>query len=398
MPNVIFPKGVHIERIALVLQGGGALGAYQAGVYQALHENGFAPDWVAGTSIGAINAAIIAGNIYENRIPRLREFWQTVAHADPVDVAALPQQWRRAYDDAGVTSTMLWGQPGMFAPRIPNPALLFAGAAPDRASYYDTSPLRETLLRLVDFECVNQHYIRLSLGAVHVRTGRSRYFDSLFQHIGPEHVMASGALPPGFPAVQVEGELYWDGGIVSNTPLEVVFDDVPRVNTLCFMVDLFNPDGPEPASLPDVYARHKDIAYANRSERGIRDYQEKHNLRRAVRALYKALPADKRDDPKLKALAALGCRTTMEIVHLSYAGKPWESATRDANFSAAAVRERWDQGYRDAAQVIEQAAWLEPVPPDAGLVVYEQRRQAADVQAGWRSSAQALPVARGDWP
>lgn len=387
-----FPKGAHIDRIALVLQGGGALGAYQAGVYQALHEKGFAPDWVAGTSIGGINAALIAGNVFDNRVPRLREFWQTVARADPVDLSALPQEWRRAYDVAGVTTTMLCGQPGMFAPRVPSPSLPFVSIPPAQASYYDTSPLRETLLRLVDFDCVNQHYIRLSLGTVHVKTGQSRYFDSLFQHIGPEHVMASGALPPGFPPVAVDGELYWDGGIISNTPLEVVLDDVPRVNTLCFMVDLFNPNGPEPASLSEVYARHKDIAYANRSERGIRDYQEKHNLRRAVGALYQALPEDKRNDPKLKALAALGCRTTMEIVHLSYAAKPWETATRDADFSAAAIRERWDQGYRDAAQVIEQAAWLAPVPSDVGVVVYEQHRQAPDAQATVRYADAPVPA------
>ena len=372
--TVSFPKGAHIERIALVLQGGGALGAYQAGVYQALHEKGFAPDWVAGTSIGAINAALIAGNVFDNRVARLSEFWQTVARADPWDVSALPQESRRAYDIAGVTATMLCGQPGMFVPRIPSPLLPIMPSAAQQTSYYDTSPLRETLLRLVDFDCVNQRYIRLSLGAVHIKTGQSRYFDSMFQHIGPEHVMASGALPPGFPPMPVDGELYWDGGIVSNTPLEVVLDDVPRVNTLCFMVDLFNPIGPEPASLAEVYVRHKDIAYANRSERGIRDYQEKHNLRRAVGALYKALPENKRNDPKLKELAALGCRTTMEIVHLSYAGKPWETSTRDADFSAAAVRERWDQGYQDAKQAIEQAAWLEPVPPDVGVVVYEQNQ------------------------
>ncbi len=382
-----FPKGAQIERIALVLQGGGALGAYQAGVYQALHEKGFAPDWVAGTSIGAVNAALIAGNIFEHRLPRLREFWQTVARADPVDVSALPEEWRRTYDIAGVTATMLYGQPGMFAPRIPSPALPFVSAAPEQTSYYDTSPLRGTLLQLVDFDCINQHYIRLSLGAVHVKTGRTRYFDSMFQRIGPEHVMASGALPPGFPPVEVEGDLYWDGGIVSNTPLEVVLDDLPRVNTLCFMIDLFDPNGPEPTSLAEVYARHKDIAYANRSERGIRDYQEKHNLRRVIDALYQVLPKGQRDDPRLKELAALGCRTTMEVVHLRYAGKPWETATRDADFSEAAIRERWDQGYRDAAQVIEEAAWLAPVPPDVGVVVYEQPLRTADEMATTRDAA-----------
>lgn len=385
-----FPKSADIERIALVLQGGGALGAYQAGVYQALHEKGFAPDWVAGTSIGAVNAALIAGNVFDNRVARLREFWKTVARADPWDVSSLPQEWRRTYDIAGVATTMLYGLPGMFVPRIPDPSLPVLSGSATQASYYDTSPLRDTLLRLVDFNCVNQQYIRLSLGAVHVKTGQPRYFDSLFQRIGPEHVMASGALPPGFPPVPVDGELYWDGGIVSNTPLEVVLDDMPRVNTLCFMVDLFNPNGPEPVSLPEVYARHKDIAYANRSERGILQYQEKHNLRRAVRALYNALPENKRNDPKMKKLAALGCHTTMEIVHLIYAGKPWETSTRDVDFSEAAVRERWDQGYQDAAQVIERAAWLEPVPPNVGVIVYAQNQQVQENTVNAPASGQKV--------
>lgn len=372
-----FPKGAHIQRIALVLQGGGALGAYQAGVYQALQEKGFAPDWVAGTSIGAVNAALIAGNAFEQRLDRLREFWRTVARTDLWDVSRLPRELRQAYDAGGIATTVWYGQPGMFTPRIPNPSLGFTAASAESASYYDTSPLRDTLNRMVDFDYLNQHHIRLSLGAVHVRSGRPRYFDSLFQHIGPEHILASGALPPGFPPVAVEGELYWDGGIVSNTPLEVVLDDVPRVNTLCFMVDLFNPLGPEPKSLPEVYARHKDIAYANRSERGIREYQEKHNLRRAVRALYKALPESKRNDPKLKELAELGCHTTMEVVHLSYRGKAWETATRDADFSAAAISERWGQGYQDASLALRQAAWMAPVPPHVGVVVYEHNPDAS---------------------
>jgi NTE family protein len=366
-----FPKGTHIQRIALVLQGGGALGAYQAGVYQALHENGFDPDWVAGTSIGAINAAIIAGNDPGQRLARLRTFWDTVARADPWNLTGLPQAVRQAYDASGVAATMLYGLPGMFIPRIPYPWQAFSPGFADHSSYYDTAPLYQTLLRLVDFDYLNRHEVRLSLGAVHVKTGKPRYFDSLFQQIGPEHIMASGALPPSFPPVPVDGELYWDGGIVSNTPLEVVLDDVPRVNTLCFMVDLFSPAGPEPNSIAEVYARHKDISYANRSERGIREFEEKHNLRRAVRALYKALPEAESRDPELKRLAELGCRTTMEIVHLSYGGKPWETATRDADFSSLAIGERWDQGYADGLRVIARAAWLQPVPANAGVVVYD---------------------------
>jgi NTE family protein len=190
--------------------------------------------------------------------------------------------------------------------------------------------------------------------------------------------MASGALPPSFPPVSVDGELYWDGGIVSNTPLEVVLDDVPRVNTLCFMVDLFSQVGPEPNSIADVYARHKDISYANRSERGIREYEEKHNLRRAVRALYKALPEAQGHDPEMKRLGELGCHTTMEIVHLSYGGEPWETATRDADFSSLAIGERWGKGYADGLRAIARAEWLQPVPANAGVVVYGADEQSEE--------------------
>lgn len=229
----------------------------------------------------------------------MRTFWDAVSGFDPWNKKGLPDAVCKACSAGAVASTMVFGQPGMFAPRMTLPSSFFLCGSAGQTSYYDTSPLHDTLLQLVDFDCLSRHEVRLSLGAVHVRTGRTRYFDSLFQRIGPEHILASGALSPGFPAVAVDGEPYWDGRIVSSTPLEVVLDDAPRVNTLCIMVDLFDPVGPEPASMADVHARHNDITYANRSERGIREFEEKHNLRRAIRALYKALPEQKRRDPEL---------------------------------------------------------------------------------------------------
>ena len=356
-------------RITLVLQGGGALGAYQAGVCQALEEAGFAPDWVAGTSIGAIIGAIIAGNAPERRVSRLREFWRRVSRPDPVDPALLPEQARQLYGAWSWLSAAWSGQPGFFTPR-PFPPLTPTGTA-QTASWYDTHPLHELLTELVDFERLNRQGVRFSLGAVHLRTGKLRYFDSLFQTIRVEHVMASGALPPGFPAVEVDGELWWDGGIYSNTPIEVVLDDYPRRDTLCFMIDLFSASGPEPRSIPEVMVRQKDIEFASRSRQHIENYARIHNLRRAVRALHRRMGESERADPAVHAAAGLGCHTTMRIVHFTSPAGAWELATRDADFSRATLETRQASGYRDGLRAIAAAPWEAPLPPDQGVAVYE---------------------------
>lgn len=359
------------RRIALVLQGGGALGAYQAGVYQALEEFELAPEWVAGTSIGAINGAIIAGNEPGERLPRLKEFWRTVSRPDLGGVNQASDFMRQVASFMSAMQTALTGQRGFFSPRIFPPLVGGPDGSAKQASFYDTSELRALLCRLVDFDCLNRGAVRFSLGAVHVKSGQLRYFDNRFQAIAPEHVMASGALPPGFPAVEVDGELWWDGGIYSNTPLEVVLDDYPRYSTLCFMVDLFNPAGPEPRTIPEVETRHKNIMYATRSRQHIEAYAKIHNMRIAIGELYHMLPEEKRDDPEAKSLAGLGCRTTMEIVHLGYADRDWELATKDVDFSKTAVEDRWAKGYRDALRAIDRAPWLGPVPPHVGVVVHE---------------------------
>ena len=359
------------KRIALVLQGGGALGAYQVGVYQALQEHGFTPDWIAGTSIGAINGAIIAGNSRENCLARLEEFWRTVARQDFFSPEKLPEPARQAYGFWSAMASVWLGQPGFFTPRPIPPFTATPSSSPEGASYYDTAPLRELLGRLVDFDLLNNNGIRFSMGVVHVKTGRLRYFDSRFDRIGAQHVMASGALPPGFPAVAIDNELYWDGGVYSNTPLEVVLDDHPRRDTLCFMVDLFNAAGPAPLSIPEVLTRQKDIQYATRSREHIDTYQKIHNLRRAVRELHAKLDVALHDDPEVKSLAALGCHTTMQIVHLTYPEPKWEISSKDADFSWSAIEERWQRGYADAMRALNQAPWEQPTPPHAGVVVYE---------------------------
>ena len=365
-----FPMRPGTQRVALVLQGGGALGAYQAGVFQALDEHGFTPDWVGGTSIGAINGSIIAGNPPGQRVERLKRFWNAVLHKDPIDLHRLPDVVRQTYSYWMATASMIGGRPHFFSPHPFLPFGVGDVGSPDTASFYDTRPLRESLLESIDIDCLNNGSIRFSVGAVHVTSGRLRYFDSSFQRIGIEHVLASSALPPAFPPVLVDGEWYWDGGIYSNTPLDVVLDDYPRVNTLCFMVDLWSACGDEPHSISQTLDRQKEIMYASRSDRNIETYEAMHNLRRVIRELYGQLSETKRKDPKMRKLAERGCHTTMDIVHLGNRDRSWELASKDLDFSHTAIEERWQLGYADAMRVLDRAAWMDPVDPLVGVVVH----------------------------
>ncbi|MGQ0656785.1 MAG: patatin-like phospholipase family protein [Chromatiales bacterium] len=372
------------NRIALVLQGGGALGAYQAGVYEALEEHGFAPDWVVGTSIGAINGAIIAGNAPNARLARLRDYWRTVSRADFLPVSYLSDRLRKIYSFWSAMQTMMAGWPGFFEPRLIDPiAEACSRLPPDAASFYDTSELRATLERLVDFQLIRQSPVRLTVGAVHVTSGELAEFDNASQIIGPEHIMASGALPPGFPAVRIDGELYWDGGVYSNTPLDVVLDDDARVDTLCFMVDLWNPRGREPCSISEVLTRSKDILYASRSRSHVESYCDVHNLRRAFQVAYKKLPLALKNDPEVSALEHrlrdLDHPNTTHVVRLVYPAREWELDSKDFNFSWTAIEERWEQGYRDAARALKLSAWLKPTPRHTRVVLHEL---SAEEQSG----------------
>jgi NTE family protein len=280
-----------------------------------------------------------------------------------------------------VWGTTVFGRPGFFAPRWFNPFLGFPVGTGETASFYETAPLRATLHRLIDFELLNAGPVRLSVGTVNVLTGAQRYFDSKLERIGPEHLLASGALPPGFPGVRIDGELYWDGGIYSNTPIEVVLDELPRVNTLCILLSLFNPAGVEPRSVHEVETRRKDITYATRAHHHVVEYRRIHNLRRTIRSLYALLPEDVRDNPEVREMASFGCVTTMHIVELMYPTRGWELAFKDADFSEAAIRERWELGYRDATALAERRPWEDPVPPGTGVVVHEVR-SSRDLEAG----------------
>ena len=363
-------KRCDFERIALVLQGGGALGAYQVGVFEALDEAGCCPQWFAGTSIGALNAAIMAGNKAPDRLAKLSSFWQAISRPDGWtgdgqcdDMRKLINQWHAA-------EAVVWGQPGFFRPRAFNPWFSTAGTA-DTLSYYDCTPLADALGNVLDLAQINAGDVRLSVGAVDVASGRQKYFDSARDTISLAHIMASGALPPAFPAVEIDGDMYWDGGVVSNTPLDVVLDDEPRVSTLCFMIDLWDAVGPLPRNMDDVQEREKDIRYASRSERHIASYRRTHNLRRAVTAMWNRLPAEARADPTLEQLAWLGCTTTMQIVHLVYQNTKYETASKDYEFSRASIAEHRAAGYRDARRALDEKPWDNPVAPHQGVVVHE---------------------------
>lgn len=364
-------------RTALVLQGGGALGAYQAGIYQALHEADLAPDWVVGTSIGAINAALIAGNPPETRVARLKEFWDRIAHRDNVDMERVSDETRHFNTWLATVDATMRGVPGFYSPRLFSLFPLDMTVTPEMASFYDTTPLKNTLSDLIDFDYLNADGgIRLTVNAVKVTSGQLVSFDSEKQKIETDHIMASGALPPGFPAIRIEGELYWDGGLYSNTPLETVLNDLPQRDTLCFMVDLWNATGPEPTSLDHVQTRQKDVMFASRSQRHIENYLSIHDMQHTIRDLYDRIP-DKQKTPADKAmLATLGCDTTIHIVRLPYGGQDWHMPSKDINFSKGSLEWRWEEGYNDATRAIQHGGWRIKNHDHTGIIIHELPKAA----------------------
>jgi NTE family protein len=354
---------------ALVLQGGGALGAYQAGVVAGVFEKHKALDWVAGVSIGAVNAALIAGNPPELRVARLREFWNLVSSGP---AQRLPPVWadRAWFNQWSATSAAMFGVPGFFSPRR-SPALLLGGAAPV-LSYYDTAPLKSTLERLVDFDRINQCEMRFSVGAVNVRSGNSIYFDNRVQRIGPEHIMASGALPPGFAPVHIDGEDYWDGGIVSNTPLQYVLDTHPRDEALMVLqVDLFSARGTMPRTLAETMERQKDITYSSRTRMNTDALASNMNLQQAVADLISKLPAALRNDASVAAVCAQLTHQPIEIVHLIYRDKPYELDSKDYEFSRASVDEHWEAGLRDISNTLDHPEWLRSASQSNGVTTFD---------------------------
>jgi len=360
-------------RRALVLQGGGALGSYQAGVFEALARKGRHPDWVAGVSIGAINAALIAGNAPSKRVERLHEFWDLVSSAPGQQ---LPPWFgdRALQNQTSANAAMLHGIPGFFRPRLANqlPLLILGNSAPE-LSYYDTSPLRQTLERLVDFDRINACEMRFSVGAVDVVTGDTKYFDNADGiTIGPEHIMASGALPPGFPPVQVGQHFYWDGGIVSNTPLQYVLDAQPHTEALVvWQVDLFSAHGVMPTTMSEVMERQKDITYSSRTRRNTDALASNLNLQQAIADLIDKLPAALKNDPSVAAVQAQLTHQPIDIFHLIYRDQPYETECKDYEFSRATVEEHWAAGMRDMSQTLAHPEALRSEVQTNGVTTFD---------------------------
>src|ERR1700682_1202465 len=370
----------------LVLQGGGALGSYQAGAYQALCHHDFEPEWVAGISIGAINAAIIAGNPREKRVGRLKEFWETVSAPVPWNPVVKGDRARSLFNETSAALIATFGVPGFFTPRIP-PAPLWPQGSPQSQSYYDTAPLKKTLEHLVDFDRINDLQCRLSVGAVSVTTGNFKYFDNfefrkLGKKIGPEHIMASGALPPGFPSVEIEGEHYWDGGIASNTPLDFVLDEGIDRDLLIFQVDLFSARGELPETLLEAAEREKDIRFSSRTRMNTDKNKQIHNARMAVRDLIGKLPDYLKNDPSVELLRKASKENTVTVVHLIYRSKNYETNSKDYDFSHVAMVEHWGAGTRDVHLSMRQKEWLERPQSGETMVTYDLTGEDIEAPGG----------------
>jgi NTE family protein len=371
------------EQIALLLQGGGALGAYQGGVYQALAEARVEPDWVAGISIGGLNAALIAGNPPEHRVDRLREFWCGVtegwsaALANPGGVLTgdLARTWLNGLS-AGFT--LMGGVPGFFAPRLPPPWLAPAGSL-EATSYYDTAPLRSTLERLIDFDRINgAGALRLSVGAVNVRSGNFVYFDNSTHVIGPEHVMASGALPPGFPAVEIEGERYWDGGLVSNTPLQWVLNSEPRRDTLAFQVDLWSARGEFPKTIAEVMTRQKEIQFSSRTRASSDRFKNNQKLRKALAVLLDKLPPELKDSPEVAVLCPLAVNKVYNLIQLICLPRQYESDSKDYEFSRRSMEDHWQAGYIDTVRTLRHPEVLRRPENLEGVLTFDVHRDGRE--------------------
>ena len=353
-------------RVVLVLQGGGALGAYQLGVYEALHGAGIEPDWVIGTSIGAINGALIAGNPPALRVQRMRSFWEQVAHTPHAVDVFDPLGAGRALNNM---ATAFFGIPAFFTP---NPMALFGASAPagvESAAYYSTAPLRRSLTELVDFGQINDHRsTRLTVGAVNVTSGVMTYFDSSKRRIEADHVMASGALPPAFGAVRIDGEPYWDGGIYSNTPIEAVLDDNPRRDSMIFAVNVWHQTAAEPRSIREVLARQKDIQFASRADSHLAKQKQIHRLRHVIRELSRELTPEMAAADHIRELTAWGCGTTVHVAHLVAPRIDGEDQSKDIDFSKAGIAARRAAGYADTLRMIERSPWQEPCDPIEGVI------------------------------
>ncbi len=377
------PRLPPYETVALVLQGGGALGAYQAGVYQGLHDAGIEPTCLAGISIGALNIAIIAGNPPETRLARLAEFWETICQ--PNYGVALPPFIEQSFFDLNDTvrqsmsawhaaSAMMNGQKGFFSPRFP-PASQIMPGNPKTASYYDTSELKSTLERLCDFDRINSGAHQVSVGAVNVRTGNFVYFENTKIRLRAEHFMASGALPPAFAAVEIDGDYYWDGGLVSNTPLAQVLESHPLRDTLAFQVDLWSARGVVPSTMSEVSDRIKDIQYSSRTRLVTEQLRWTQYMRHMLQRMLEDIPPEARERNSYYRLAQeLACGKRYNVIHLIYRNKPYEQHYKDFQFGLATMREHWSSGLQDISETLRHPDNLAMPDNVSGFVTHDVHR------------------------
>ncbi len=388
--KVIVPKPVKVDNklpfecVALLLQGGGALGAYQGGVYQALVESGIRPSWVAGISIGAVNSAIIAGNAPSQSLQRLRDFWEYISPHSPLDT--FNSFGMRMFDgdfsrgtqnQINAAATLIQGVPGFFEPRFPPPWLSENGSA-GATSYYDTSRFKGTLEKFIDFERINTDAIRLSMGAVNVRTGNFVYFDTSTHDITPEHVMASGALPPGFPGIDIDGEFYWDGGLVSNTPLQWVLQNKRRMDTLAFQVDLWSSRGDVPRNMSEVLTRQKEIMYSSRTRAATDQFRRAQKMRHSLGELIDKLPPELRDTPETKEIAEYATWKVYNIIHLIYRSSAYENDSKDYLFSRRSMEEQWKAGYADTTRTLRHPEVLRRPTSKEGVFTFDVRHEGRE--------------------
>ena len=373
------------ECVTLLLQGGGALGAYQGGVYEALTEADIYPNWIAGISIGAINAAVIAGNPPNSRVDRLREFWMQVTSSAPWDFSRNPfvdlargDNARNLLNQTSASLAAAFGAAGFFSARPVMPWLQPGGSLA-ATSFYDTKHLKQTLERLVDFDRLNAGMTRFSAGAVNVRTGNFVYFDTTTHTIAPEHVMASGALPPGFPAIEIDGEHYWDGGLVSNTPLQWVIESNPRrQDTLAFQVDLWSSQGALPRNLAEVATRHKEIQFSSRTRASTGQFKNVHRVQRALDALLRRLPVDLEANDDLKILKSVASDKVYNIIHLIYRAKNHEGHSKDYEFSRLSMQDHWRAGYHDAVRTLRHPEVLARPTSLDGVFTFDLERDGRE--------------------
>ncbi len=361
------------DLVALVLQGGGALGAYQGGVFEALEEAGIEPRWFSGVSIGAINAAIMVGNRPENRLDRLRDFWETLSRRKIWDFSPDADPFRQWRTLASSLTALNLGLPGFFKPHTINPWFATPGAS-TATSFYDTSELRRTLNRLVDWKLLNGPDHRLSVGAVNVETGNFHYFDTAVERLGLEHIMASGALPPAFAPVKIGEDHYWDGGIVSNTPLQYLLEHEAIKDTLVFQVDLFSARGPLPRDMSSVLGRHKDIMYSSRTRHNTDTFRRTHTMRLALRDALLRVPDADRTDADRAFLAEMEDVPQVNIIHMIYQKKKHEGQSLDYEFSYTSMQEHWQSGLDDTRRTLNHGSWLNLPSEKVGVAVHDIHR------------------------